>query len=747
MKVNPRCNQEQGRSAPARRVHACDAARHALGRACVLALATLYAGSSHGAAPGDVKTLDEVFVTATARPEERSRIAGTTQVIGREAIAHSSARSVTDLLAENAVGFLSEWTAAQTSMNLRGAATDGQGRDFRSQVLVLVNGRRAGTANLSKLSPNEVERIEIVRGPGSVLYGSQNMGGVVNVITKSGQGRPPTRVQVRGGSWGQYHAQAQISGASERMDWFMGASLGGRGDYDSGLGNAMLNTGWRRRGVNASWGRQLHEQHRLDVNVRADGVFNAGFRGSGANTLSKDNRSNRSLDLVYDGALPAQGLSWKAHLYRVQDVDEFNWASPVIRSGNNPAPGTARDYNHRRLDITGLRLHTQAALSAGNDLLLGYDLERSKLRSQRERKPVPGGPTSQVPPIDYNQTERVHALYIEDAQRLLDERLTLRGGLRKTWGRTHFDDTPHLAAQRASARSYDALTWSLGATYQLQPHVSLRALASTGFRAPTATELAADFTALGGGRSFGNPNLKPERARQFELGGTWHTGIWRADVAAFQNTISDRIITISRGPGTNTSDYGNNRADIVARGLEASLNLRLDEALGWTPGAGSLTLFGHGYYHFTMKDKGASAALQSLRVQRMYRYALSGGARYGQGSQGRPGAWDVQLTGILRGPMWYDTEESLLVPQVEPRRAFLHRKGSFTVWNLRGQYQLNTRVRLFAGINNLLNKNEHPIFIATDRGAACIADRRFQNGGCGTSMPGREFQLGLEVQF
>ncbi|MGO7771011.1 TonB-dependent receptor plug domain-containing protein, partial [Rhizobium ruizarguesonis] len=76
--------------------------------------------------------------------------------------------------------------------NLRGASTDGQGRDFRSQVLVLVNGRRAGTANLSKLSPSDVERIEIVRGPSSVIYGSQAMGGVVNIIMKTGATAPGT---------------------------------------------------------------------------------------------------------------------------------------------------------------------------------------------------------------------------------------------------------------------------------------------------------------------------------------------------------------------------------------------------------------------------------------------------------------------------------------------------------------------------------------------------------------------------
>lgn len=250
-------------------------------------------------------------MTATARPEARSRIAGTTQTIDREAIERSSARSVTDLLAENAVGFLSEWTAAQTSMNLRGASTDGQGRDFRSQVLVLVNGRRAGTANLSKLSPSDVERIEIVRGPSSVIYGSQAMGGVVNIIMKTGATAPGTRAQVQAGSWDLWRTDAQTAGANDRFDWYFGVSAGGRGDYESGDGGTrMENTGWKRRGASGALGWQLHELHRVELQLRTDGIYNAGFRGSGANIYSRDNRSNRSLDLTYEGALPGQRLSW-----------------------------------------------------------------------------------------------------------------------------------------------------------------------------------------------------------------------------------------------------------------------------------------------------------------------------------------------------------------------------------------------------------------------------------------------------
>ena len=80
------------------------------------------------------------------RSEPLSQTASTIQVISEDKIRNSNAKSVTDLLAENAVGFMSEWTPGQTLLNIRGGATEGQGRDFRSEVQVLINGRRAGTA-------------------------------------------------------------------------------------------------------------------------------------------------------------------------------------------------------------------------------------------------------------------------------------------------------------------------------------------------------------------------------------------------------------------------------------------------------------------------------------------------------------------------------------------------------------------------------------------------------------------------
>src|SRR5687767_13231206 len=133
-----------------------------------------------------VRLTEEVVVTGSASREPVSNLATTVQVIDEEAIERSTSSTVTDLLAELGVAFIGKWTPAQTSVNLRGAQNEPQGRDFRSQVVVLINGRRSGTSNLSKMSVDDLQRIEVLRGASSLLYGSQAIGGVINLILKDG---------------------------------------------------------------------------------------------------------------------------------------------------------------------------------------------------------------------------------------------------------------------------------------------------------------------------------------------------------------------------------------------------------------------------------------------------------------------------------------------------------------------------------------------------------------------------------
>jgi vitamin B12 transporter len=698
-------------------------------------------------APGQSYEMPATVVTATGRPEEVTKIAGTIQVISQDRIAHSSAKSVTDLLAENSVGFLSEWTAGQTSINIRGAATEGQGRDFKSEVLVLINGHRAGTANVSKLSPADVERIEIVRGPSSVVYGSQNMGGVINIILKTGRTAPGNLVEAEAGSWSLFQGKAQSGGQTGKYDWYVGVEGGSRGDYERGGGVTEQNTHWSRYGGTGALGMQIDDDQRVDVTIRSDGIYNAGFRGSSSNVFAFDNRYNQSVDVTYNGQTPDKKGSVMFQGYFVRDVDDLNNPSP-LSALNAFGARTSVDANRRELDIVGTRFQPSYKIWSTNELLLGFDWEHSTMRSNRYR--VTNAVSNQLSPQDNNETDSVFAFYAEDAQRFWDDRITVRGGVRQTYGNTQLDWTPFAPTLLSGSNNYQAVTYSIGATMAATNWLNLRVGASSGFRAPTATELGANFTVTPIGTTiFGNPNLSPETSHQIETGATANWDGGRFDLALFQNIISKRItaVTVSSVGGVVVQQQQNNPGDLVVQGLEyqteasviRTFHLHAPETWNWN-------VFGNGSYNFKMIDYGAPPAFGTDTATRIYQYETSIGTRFGQTGIEMP--WNLQLLGILRGPMWYNTEESLnpLLYPGQIRTSTVYRKDPFWVFNMRGEVEVRHGVKVFAMLNNVFDVNASPIFIGADS-SPCGLNAANQNGACGNAMPGREFVIGAQVRF
>ncbi|HTE34951.1 MAG TPA: TonB-dependent receptor [Reyranella sp.] len=692
-------------------------------------------------------TMPPTVVTATGRPEEVSRIAGTIQIIPQERIARSTAKSVTELLAENSIGFMSEWTAAQTSINIRGASTEGQGRDFRSQVLILINGHRAGTANVSKLSIADVERVEVVRGPSSVIYGSQNMGGVINIILKTGRTAPGTLIEASAGSWSLFQGRAQSGGTSGKYDWYAGIEGGSRQDYNRSGNVTEQNTHWSRYGGTGAFGMQIDENNRVDVTIRSDGVYDAGFRGSSSNVFAFDNRYNQSAEIAYTGKTPDGRGSVFAQAYYVRDVDDLSNPSPLSALNGFGARSYA-DRNRRQLDIMGTRFQPGYKPWTGNELLLGIDWERSTIRSDRYR--LTNAVANQLSPQDNNQTENVIAFYVEDAQRFYDDRVTVRAGVRQTYGNTAVDWTPNANTLLPGSNNYRATTYSAGATFAATSWLNTRVGASSGFRAPTATELGANFTVTPIGTTiFGNPNLQPEYANQIEAGATanWEGG--RLDLAIFQNIISNRITatTISSIGGVVIQRQQNNPGNLVVQGLEFQLDASVIRTLGLNVAPTWLwNVFGNGYYNFKMIDYGAPAAFGTDTATRINQYETAIGTRFGQAGIEMP--WSFQLLGILRGPMWYNTEESLnpLLYPGQIRSSTVYRKPPFWVFNMRGEVEVRKGFKLFAAMNNIFDINDHPIFIGLDS-SPCGLNLANQNGACGNSMPGREVIVGAQVKF
>lgn len=698
--------------------------------ACLVVVAVAASMPATGAEAAELPT---VVVTGKRILGPGLLASGTVQIIDAQAIRESPATSVTELLAEHAVGFFSEWTPAQTSINLRGGASDGQGRDFRGQVLVLLNGRRAGTANLSKLSLDDIARIEIVRGPASVAFGSQAMGGVINLISRSGANTVPGGgLEASAGTWSATHAHGHLAGEFAGFDGYAGVGGARRGDYRAGRGSpqAMINTAWRRWGALLAIGRDLGEDARIDLTLRRDGVYDAGFRGSTWDHDNRDDRWNQSLDLAWTGRLPAlPAVDWQARLYALEDLDDFFWGSEVI--------GVDLDRNTRRLRADGFDSQARWRYAPGAELALGLDLERSRLRSMRERVTL-AGVRGILAPFDNDQDEQVLGTYAEWTQRV--GTLDLVAGVRQTIGRTTILPTPGRSGLVRNTVRYDQSTATFGVGWQATPAWRLRAHHGSGFRAPTANELAADFLLVLGGQVVGNPNLRSETSRQTEVGATYTAGGLRADAALFDTRIRDRIATVVTGPapgGGNRSTFVNSPGDIVLRGVDLQLVLPL------LPAGGALDarVQAAGTHHFEMVDEAAPPALNSRNAQRIHRNQASVGLRLAA-----PGAWDLTLTGLWRGSVWWDTEERLLIPAGEPRPDFVHRKPGFWTLNLRGQIGITPNLRLFGAVDNLTDKNEHPLYIAIDR-PPYLSDPAHSNGGRGNSVPGRSLRVGLKLDF
>jgi iron complex outermembrane receptor protein len=158
--------------------------------------------------------LEEIVVTATREEDEIRKVPKNVTVITSEDIEQASSNNIVDLLAR------------ESNVNLRsffghdkGAGVDirGMGDTYVSNVIVMVDGFRLNSPDLSgpdfsSIPLDQIERIEIVRGAGSVLYGDGAVGGVVNIITKKGQKEPELRLYGSYGDYETYDGRASLGG-------------------------------------------------------------------------------------------------------------------------------------------------------------------------------------------------------------------------------------------------------------------------------------------------------------------------------------------------------------------------------------------------------------------------------------------------------------------------------------------------------------------------------------------------------
>ncbi|QJD79659.1 TonB-dependent receptor plug domain-containing protein [Spirosoma rhododendri] len=195
--------------------------------------------SAYGQTPDSLRNRDltEVVVTATRSDSRRELVPQQINVLTRHDIAQTQAFDVTDLVKKLAAVNVIQYPSLSSGVGIRGFRPQFSGLNQRT--LLLIDGRPAGATNLSTIGLNNVERVEVLKGPASALYGSQAMGGVINVITRRSRGPIRGNAFAEYGSFQTYQAGGNVGGnLTRRLDFDLSASYFKRAqDYKLGSGN------------------------------------------------------------------------------------------------------------------------------------------------------------------------------------------------------------------------------------------------------------------------------------------------------------------------------------------------------------------------------------------------------------------------------------------------------------------------------------------------------------------------------
>ena len=475
----------------------------------------------------DDNGLDEVVVTGTRTPRILKDAPILTRVISSEDIEKSDATNIADLLQSELPGI--EFSYAmdqQTSLNMAGFGGNA--------ILFLVDGERVAGETLnnidySRLSLDNVERVEIVKGAASSLYGSNAVGGVINLISK--KAKKPWSANVNG-RVGAHDDQRYGVAFGTKSKYFnnsfnaqyhkLGAlDLDREGDYSKIYGSDSYNFKDRliyspmdNLKFTAKAGYFFKERDSSPTKHDRYRDFNAGIKGG------YDINENNSLELSYT--------------FDQYDKSDYNVQAKL----------DVRDYSNVQHNVRGLYNYKFAG---SNYLTFGADYMRDYLMSYQFEN---GG--------SYKQ-------YTADAFAQIDY---------------SFGDFNVIGALRYdyfSESDIQHLSPKLGLMYKFD-HGSVRASYASGFRAPTLKEMYMSFDMANIFMIYGNPDLDPEYSDNFQITGEYNLGRYNFTLSGFYNIVDDRITT-AWDKGRNGMVYCN-MSTVKIAGIDANASVKYPCGIG-----------------------------------------------------------------------------------------------------------------------------------------------------------------------
>jgi vitamin B12 transporter len=438
--------------------------------------------------------LDTVVVTGTREPTPLDRVVADVVVIDAQRIRDSNADSIEDLLRrEGGIQMSRNGGPGQSAgVLLRGTSA--------SHTLVLVDGVRIGSAtlgqaDLSGISLAQVERIEVLRGPGSSLYGADAVGGVVNIITRHGKAEPQLAAHLAAGSYGSSEADAAVSGASQSIDYAASVSReasDGVSAVKPGDSFGLFNPdrdGFQRRSAQLRAGFTFAPGHRIGASV-LDSRLRSQYDSAEYNPPTFAPDPSPDFRIRFDtrvGALDYRGTlspQWTTSVQLSEQRDD------LVSGGT-----TTSRYLTERKQVTWQNAWTPTASQQLVAALDHVDETVTAPFAAPDRR-------NDAAVLGYTAQFGAHKLQVD----VREDHNSIYGNVG---------------------------TGKLGWRMDLQQGLSVRVVAGTAFRAPTFNDLYFP--------GYGVSTVRPEHSRSVEAGLSWESAATSAQATLYRNDLRDMI--------------------------------------------------------------------------------------------------------------------------------------------------------------------------------------------------------------
>ena len=483
--------------------------------------------------------IERMVVTGRRMETRLSETPQKIEVVDAQDIERSVAADVTDALKKNAGVDVVQYNGVLSGIGIRGFRPEISGINKRS--LLLIDGRPSGVTNLATLLLDNIDHIEVLKGPASAVYGASAMGGVVNVITRQSRGPLKGGARVAFGSFNVSELAGKAGGSlGPRLDFDVSGSAFNQGD-DYRMGNGVVRpaTTYSTFDGSARLGADLSSAWRVDGHVnayRGRDINTPGDVFSGVSSQGRKNLERRSEDIRLSGQVGRHLISGTFY-----DAQEEGHLRNVTTSDPLDRPYLPYLTFENWFGWRGLQAKDAWGWGGANSLVAGLDYEHVTSDSRSYARTG-----ARQAPFSANNQKDTIGIYAENTFNLRGGRTVVSAGGRVDRIAVETLDTPLKTNFTPSTTTFTVFNPSLGIKQQLVAGLRAHATAGRAFVPADATALTGYTTTVVNGRTQinqGNPDLRPERSTSFDLGLEWFSPSTHMDVTYFQTTVTDRVVS------------------------------------------------------------------------------------------------------------------------------------------------------------------------------------------------------------